>query len=84
MDYELSEHARESLRKRSVIRLEWVERVLAHPGRVESDRVDPQLEHRLGRIDEYDGRVLQAIVNPSHSPVKVITVYFDRRVRGKL
>jgi hypothetical protein len=41
MDYDLTEHARESLRKRSVIRREWMERVLAHPTTVEADRVDP-------------------------------------------
>ena len=40
MEYELTDHARESLRKRSVIRLEWLEFVLANPQRVEPDRVD--------------------------------------------
>lgn len=84
MDYELTEHARESLRKRSVIRLEWVEGVLADPAYIEADRIDPLLEHRLGRIEEYGGRVLRLIVDPSHTPIKVITVYFDRRMRGKL
>lgn len=84
MDYELTEHARESPRKRSVIRPEWMERVPAHPATVEPDRVDPSLQHRLGRIDEYGGRVLRIVVNPSHTPIKVITVYFDRRMKGKL
>jgi Domain of unknown function (DUF4258) len=83
MDYELTEHARESLRTRSVIRLEWIERVLTRPAGVEPDRVDPLLQHRLGRIDEYGGRVLRIVVNPSHTPVRVITVYFDRRMRGR-
>jgi hypothetical protein len=31
MEYELTDHARESLRKRPVIRMEWVESVLATP-----------------------------------------------------
>jgi hypothetical protein len=84
MDYELTDHARESLRKRPVIQLEWMERVLANPSVVEPDRVDPSLQHRLGRIDEYDARVLRVVVNPSHTPMRVITVYFDRRMRGQL
>ena len=84
IDYELTEHAKESLRKRSVIRLEWLERVLAQPAKVEPDRVDPLLQHRLGPVDEFGGRVLRVVVNPSHTPVSVITVYFDRRMRGKL
>lgn len=37
MDYQLTGHARESLRKRPSIRLEWVERVLLQPERVEPD-----------------------------------------------
>ena len=84
MDYELTDHARESLCKRPVIRLEWMERVLAHPAMTESDRVDPALQHRLGRIDECGARILRVVVNPSHTPLRVITVYFDRRMRGKL
>ncbi len=60
--YELSDHAQESLRKRPIIQMEWIERVLQQPERVESDSVDVELEHRLGRIPEYDGRVLRVIV----------------------
>ncbi len=52
MDYQLTEHARESLRKRPSIRIEWVERVLLQPERVEPDRTDPEWEHRIGRIQE--------------------------------
>ena len=84
MDYELSEHAIESLRARVVIRREWMERVLATPARVEPDHVDPELEHRLGRIEEYAGRVLRVIVNPTKIPLRVVTVFFDRRMRDGL
>jgi hypothetical protein len=58
MAYELTDHARESLRKRS-IRQEWVERAFCHPQRVEADRVDPELEHRLVRINECGDRASQ-------------------------
>jgi hypothetical protein len=84
MDYTLSEHALESLRKRPVIRREWLERVLANPKRTEADRVDPDLEHRLGRIDEFGGRVLRVIVNRTKVPLSVVTVYFDRKMRDRL
>lgn len=40
MDYELSEHAIESLHARAVIRRDWMERVLANPSRVDPDPVD--------------------------------------------
>lgn len=84
MNYELTIHARESLIKRPNIRLEWLERVIAHPQRVQADPLDSQLEHRLGKIDEFEGRVLRVIVNPNVDPIRVITMFFDRGMRGKL
>jgi hypothetical protein len=84
MNYELTDHARESLRKRPSIRIEWVERVLHRPKRVEPDRVDRDLEHRLGRIQEYEGRVLRVIVKKDSDPLQIITFYFDRKMRRQL
>ncbi|MCP9471974.1 MAG: DUF4258 domain-containing protein [Nitrospira sp.] len=82
--YELSEHARESWRKRPVIRMEWIEEVLRQPQLVEKDSVDAELEHRLGRIQEYDGRVLRVIVKKNTTPLRIITFYFDRKMRRQL
>jgi len=84
MDYQLTEHARESLRKRPSIRIEWVERVLLQPERVEPDRTDPELEHRIGRIQESEERALRVIVNKTSIPMRVITCYFDRKMRRQL
>ena len=84
MTYELTDHARESLRKRPIISLDWVERVLRQPERVEADAVDVELEHRLGRIPEYDGRVLRVIVKKATNPLRIITCYFDRKMRRQL
>lgn len=84
MKYELTEHARESLRKRPDIREEWVERVLDQPERIEPDRVDPELEHRLGRIREYGGRVMRVIIKRNTVPLRIITFYFDRKMRTRL
>ena len=84
MNYELTEHARESLRKRPNIRMEWIERVLRQPDLVEPDRTDPELEHRLGRIQESEGRVLRVIVRKNTTPMRLITFYFDRKMRRLL
>jgi len=62
----------------------WLERVLETPQHVEQDPIDPELEHRLGRIDEYGGRVLRVIVKTTVTPLRVVTVYFDRTIRGRL
>jgi hypothetical protein len=84
MDYQLTEHARESLRKRPSIQIEWVERVLLQPEQVEPDRTDPELEHRIGRIQESEGRALRVIVKKASKPIRVITCYFDRKMRRQL
>ncbi len=80
MSYQLTAHAQGSLSKRG-IRLEWLEQVLRQPQLIQVDVMDDTLEHRLRRIDEFDGRV---IVNPQVEPIRVITVFFDRAMRGKL
>ena len=82
--YALSVHAQESWHKRSVVRMEWIEQVLSQPQLVEIDSVDAELEHRLGSIQEYDGRVLRVIVKKNTTPLRVITFYFDRTMRRRL
>ena len=78
MDYVLTEHARDALEKRQ-IRLDWVERALTAPEATEVDPVDPDLEHRLVRIPEFDNRVLRVIVNGKKTPLHIGTAFFDRR-----
>jgi hypothetical protein len=83
MQYVLTIHAADALGKRKIQR-EWLERALNTPGRTVPDPVDPALEHRLAIIPEHDNRVLRVLVNTHVNPVRVVTVYFDRTVRGKL
>ena len=80
MDYQLTEHAQESLRKRSRIRIEWIQ----EPEKVESDRVDPDLEHRLGCVQAYGNRVLRVVIKKDTNPLRIITFYFDRKMRNQL
>ena len=83
MKYELTDHARTVLAERE-IPLAWVERVLAKPEKVEDDPDDAELEHRLGKIKEHENRVLRVIINKTVSPMRVVTVYFDRTMRNRL
>ena len=80
--YELTDHASSVLAERE-IETTWVVRVLTTPERTEADRSDPALTHALGRIAEYGGRVLRVVYNASVNPPRIVTVYFDRRQRGK-
>ncbi|KUK67909.1 MAG: Uncharacterized protein XE11_2645 [Methanomicrobiales archaeon 53_19] len=49
------------------------------------DRVDERKEdevHYLKEIPDAKGKVLRVIINPTLSPHRVITVFFDRRERS--
>jgi len=80
--YEVSDHAIGVLAERE-IQTTWVVRVLAAPERTQRDRSDAELMHALGRIAERDGRVLRVVYNAAVRPPRIVTVYFDRRERGK-
>ena len=45
---------------------------------------DPDLAHALRIIPEFGYRVLRVIYNHTRQPVHVVTVYFDRTMKGKL
>ncbi len=83
MRFALTTHARDALQEREIPTL-WVQRVLDNPELVEADDDDPDLEHRLARVPEHGNRVLRVVVDPHVRPERVVTAYFDRRMRNKL
>ena len=84
MNYVLTEHAKESLQRRSNIQLRWLEQAITAPHRIEKDATDPELTHYLLKVEEFEGRVLRVIVNQTVDPMRVITAFFDRNMRNKL
>ena len=64
--------------------MHWIEITLSAPQRVELDLKDPNLRHALAAIAECDKRVLRVIYNVTTNPNRVVSVYFDRKLRGKL
>ncbi len=80
-DREYSDHAKTVLAERAIPR-EWVERVLTAPDQRESGP-DGNL-HYLKVIQEHGGRVLRVVVNPGRIPERIVTAFFDRRMKGKL
>jgi hypothetical protein len=83
VNYELTEHARHVLDARR-ISVVWLERVLATPAKIQPSLTDPKLENRFGKIIEFGDRVLRVVVNTQVVPERVVSVYFDRRMKGKL
>lgn len=79
----LTQHAQEMLAKRG-IEVAWLERAVVAPAMVLPDPVDPTLEQRFVKIPEHGDRVLKVVVNKIASPERVVSVYFDRRMKGVL
>jgi len=83
MNYELSQHALVRMRERK-IETAWLEQAITKPERTEPDEDDPGMEHRLAAIAERGYRVLRVVCDPRATPLKIVTVHFDRSMKGKL
>ena len=42
------------------------------------------MERRYRRIPEHGGRVLRVAVNTAVEPERVVSVFFDRKMKGRL
>lgn len=65
------------------LRKEWIERAVCHPSRIESDKVDAILEHRLALMPELANRVLRVIASKDERK-RVITPQLDRKLKGRI
>jgi hypothetical protein len=83
IEFSLSQHAQDRIEQRQVS-IEWIARVLESPRLSVPDRYDAELQHYLAPIPEFDDRVLRVIVNVHVEPIRVVTFFFDRSMRGKL
>lgn len=81
MSWVPTEHARVVMTERG-IQPEWVDRVLANPASITPDPRDNAVVHATGPIAERDGRVLRVVHDRSEIPYRVVTVFFDRRLRS--
>lgn len=83
VEYQLTDHAVTTVSERN-IDMSWIERAISHPARVEPDKSDPELQHHLLGIEENENRVLRVVINTTVEPLRVITAYFDRKLKGNL
>jgi hypothetical protein len=83
MRFELTKHAQKALDERE-IPMEWLERTLSAPELTLPDPDDATVERRFRRIPEFGGRVLRVAVNTTVEPNRIVSVFFDRKMKGKL
>jgi hypothetical protein len=77
---QFSKHAQEMLVERN-IREEWVWRTLNAFDNKEIG-TDNNL-HYTKSIEENESRILRVVVNPSVEPARIVTIFFDRRLKRK-
>ena len=80
---EYTRHAVHAMDERMIPR-EWVESAVAEPALRTSDPNDPEVERFFRPIPERGGRVLRVAVNTRVAPWRVVSVFFDRSMRGEL
>lgn len=83
MEFELTKHARKVMCDREIL-VEWLEQTLSAPELVLPDPENVAVERRFRRIPEFGGRVLRVAVNTAVEPNRVVSVFFDRQMKGKL
>lgn len=83
MKYELTKHAEKVLAEREIA-AEWMKRTLSSPELGLLDPDDATVERRFRRIPEFGGRVLRVAVNTTVEPNRIVSVFFDRKMKGKL
>ena len=79
VEYKFTDHADDMLKERN-IREVWVRLTLENPERKESK--DDGTVHYLRAIEERGGKYLRVVVNPHVRPRRIVTVFFDRRIRS--
>ena len=77
-----TQHARQQMERRE-ISAAWVERVVVLPTHRMRDPGDSTVERFYAPIAERDDRVLLVVADTVSVPWRVVTVFFDRRMRGE-
>jgi hypothetical protein len=80
---EFTEHAKEAIKERK-IEYHWIQQTLNEPELRTQDPNDSQVERFFQKIPENGNRVLRVAVNTNAWPWKVVSVFFDRTMKGKL
>lgn len=80
---ELSFHAITMMVERNIPE-EWVQITVVDPALRIPDPNDPEVERFFRRIPENGDRVLRVAVNTKVTPWRVVSVFFDRGMKGAL
>ena len=83
LDLELTQHAIRMMAERNIPE-EWIRVTVVAPALRIPDPNDPEVERFFRRIPENGDRVLRVAVNTTVIPWRVVSVFFDRGMKGVL
>ena len=70
--------------KARAIAEEWVIATVDNPEFRQADPADDEVERFYRRVVERENRVLRVAVNTKLAPWRIVSVFFDRKMKGKL
>lgn len=83
--YLWTNHARKRLTERQEIKESWVIDTIENFDRSEFITDESgQKYHYYKRIPEFDNRVLEVVTSANSTPIRIITIYFNRNMRKKI
>ena len=79
-NFRISIHSKAVIQERK-IELDWIETAIINPEKTILG--DDGNMHYIKTINAFDNRKLRIVVNHSYKPPKIVTIFFDRRLKGK-
>jgi hypothetical protein len=79
IQFEFTTHAENMLHERNINR-EWVQRTIFEP--VKTETKEDGSTHYLKPISEREDRILRVVTIKDNHSLRIITVFFDRRIRS--
>jgi len=79
--YEYTKHAYDMFMVRNINEM-WVNDAIDNPERIEAK--EDGTVHYIKRVIEFGGRYLRVVVNQDSDTKKIVTLFFDRKLGGKL
>jgi Domain of unknown function (DUF4258) len=79
-EFQLSAHALYQMQERN-IKASWLEETLSRPEQLLPIADAHGNTHYLKQIPDFGHRWLRVVVNPNVDPKRVVTIFFDRRVK---
>ena len=80
VDFAFSKHAQDMMDERNILE-DWIWHTLREPET--SFTGEDGNQHFTKAISERENRILHVVVNPNITPKRIVTLFFDRRLRNK-